>query len=73
MGAEVERAQLLAARAAALTLVAQIDACLVAMSALERCAAGPSACEHPPERRTEAPRMGAPGAWVCACGEQGDE
>ena len=28
-------------------------------------------CVHPPERRTEAARMGAPGAWVCACGVEG--
>ena len=31
------------------------------------------ACTHPPERRLEAARMGAPHAWVCLCGQDGEE
>ncbi len=63
------RVQLLAVRASAAAIVAQCDAALEAQTSSP--VEGP--CAHPPGRRTEVPRMGAPGAWVCACGEQGDE
>ncbi len=62
------QAQVLAIRASAAAIVAQCDALLLAAAPAEE---GP--CAHPEERRTSVPRMGAPGAWVCACGEQGDE
>ena len=29
-------------------------------------------CTHPASRRTLAPRMGAPDAWVCVCGQEGE-
>jgi len=29
-------------------------------------------CSHPPERRLEAARMGAPRGWVCECGHEGE-
>lgn len=33
---------------------------------------GGGPCAHPPERRLEAARMGAPQGWVCECGHEGE-
>ena len=65
-------AQLTAIRAGAAAIAAQCDALLDALAppALAPGVEGP--CAHSPERRTPAARMGAPGAWTCACGEEGD-
>ena len=65
------REQVLAIRAGAAAQVAMADAIRAAMNG----SAGqpPGECQHPPEKRQKAARMGVPDAWVCACGAQGDE
>ena len=59
-----------AVRAQAEAIVATVDALL---AELEAAAAQPGGgpCDHAPERRTPAGRMGSPGAWVCECGVEG--
>ena len=60
------RAQLLAIRESAASIVAMCDRALAAV------VPDAGACVHPEILRTPAPRMGRDGAWVCACGAEGD-
>lgn len=73
MSAGLLRSQIVAMRAGAKAIVAQAEAILTAMEpeALER--QQPDApCRHEPAKRMATPRMGAPDAWRCACGAEGD-
>ena len=63
------RSQLLAIRQNAQAILAMADAVLAVVETPVAAAAVSSGpCQHPPERRLSAPRMGAPEAWVCMCG-----
>ena len=55
----------------ALGIVAATDGLLRAITPGEGSVI-PGPCTHPESRRTLAPRMGAPDAWVCACGQEGE-
>ena len=67
------REQVLAIRAGAAAQVAMADAILRALDAPAQAQpTGAALCEHPPEARMAAARMGAPDAWRCACGQEGD-
>lgn len=63
-------AQIAAIRASAAAIAAQCDALLAALPA-PMTGARDAGCQHPPERRTSAARMGAPDAWRCDCGAEG--
>ena len=65
------REQIVAIRAGAAAQVAMADAILRALDAPPTVEALGAACAHPLERRLPTPRMGAPEAWRCACGEEG--
>ena len=66
------REQIVAIRAGAAAQVAMADAILKALDAAPSPGPIPDGCEHPPGHRTPVPRMGAPEAWRCACGAEGD-
>ena len=65
------REQIVAIRAGAAAQVAMADAILRAMEPAPQ-SAPPSVCAHPAEQRISASRMGAPDAWRCACGAEGE-
>ena len=58
-----------AARDQARATAATLDAVLLALG--NGHAGAPGACEHPPESRIPAARMGRPDAWICHCGMEG--
>ena len=67
-------AQIAAIRASAAATVAQCDALLQVLASHHDERAARTArepCQHPLDQRTLSPRMGATGAWVCACGAEG--
>ena len=64
-------AQIQAIRASAIAIAAQCDALLAALASASGPPPGAGDCRHPSELRTPVARMGAPGAWVCACGAEG--
>ena len=68
------REQIAAIRAGAAAQVAMADAILRALDGAGLAAASPvgAACAHAPEQRMAVPRMGAPEAWRCACGAEGE-
>ena len=57
------------ARDQAQGMAATLDAVLLALDNGHAGVQGP--CEHPPEQRIPAARMGRPQAWVCRCGVEG--
>lgn len=69
--AMIVAAQVAAIRASAVAITAQCDALLAALSAAAPTPPSDGPCQHQPERRTPAARMGAPGAWTCECGAEG--
>lgn len=66
----VVRTQIVAIRDAAKAIESMASAMLAALEGTELHRNGE--CSHPPELRRQAPRMGAPEAWVCECGAEGD-
>ena len=60
--------QLLAIRQNAQAILAMADAVLAVVEPPVAVPVSSGPCQHPPERRLAAPRMGAPEAWVCMCG-----
>ena len=62
--------QLMAMRAHALAVVAEGDAVLAARS-VQRAAVTNGVCQHPEALRRSVATMGAPTAWLCACGAEG--
>ena len=66
------REQVLAIRAGAAAQVAMADAILAALDAPVPPRGPSEACAHPSEQRMAVPIMGAPEAWRCACGAEGD-
>lgn len=70
---DVIRRQLLAIRGNAAATLATVDAILGAIEERVEPALGSGTeCQHPPEARVEAARMGHPAGWHCtACGAEG--
>ena len=68
------REQIVAIRAGAAAQVAMADAILRALDSAGPTAASlaNAACTHAPEQRMAVPRMGAPEAWRCMCGAEGE-
>ena len=67
------REQVAAIRASAAAQVAMADAILRALDApVAPTPSGPTSCEHPIEVRIATARMGAPNAWRCECGVEGE-
>ena len=68
------REQVIAIRAGAAAQVAMADAIIAALDGAAPPAARqtPDGCEHQSEQRMATPRMGAPNAWHCACGAEGE-
>ena len=66
------RAQIVAIRAGAAAQVAMADAILKALDPKQPSPIAGAICDHAPERRIPTPRMGAPGAWRCECGQEGE-
>ncbi len=64
--------QIVSMRASAHAVVATADAILAAMGETAPAIAPGTPCDHPMSQRTPAPRMGAPDAWRCACGQEGE-
>lgn len=63
--------QVMAMRASAMAIAATADAILTAITEATKPVPG-TPCEHPAAQRTPTPRMGAPEAWRCVCGQEGD-
>ena len=73
-GVVMLREQVIAIRAGAAAQVAMADAILAALDGAASPPAAPpgGVCAHPAETRMAVPRMGAPEAWRCACGAEGE-
>ena len=66
------REQVIAIRAGAAAQVAMADAILHALDSGPAPQRTGEPCAHPSEQRMPVPRMGAPEAWRCACGAEGE-